>query len=267
MVTGAEPMDQDAANRFDDFFQETAYLSLKNHLYNYQVRKRAVREWLPRGQEGSTLDVGSGISPIAAATDRTVYTDLSFTALACLRRQQSAGQYVVADAGRLPFRAGMFQNAVCSEVLEHIEDDGRAVGELARVLAPGGRLAVTFPHRRDFFSVDDRFVGHHRRYELSEMLHLLQASGLRCQCVRKVLGPLEKLTMGIAIALLTKLPFATRSPAATGTAIKPVPLFVRGFVVFNRLYAALARLDARIVPTRLATVLLIAAEKGPESGR
>ena len=34
---------------------------------------------------------------------------------------------------------------IASEILEHIPDDGRAVAELARVLKPGGSLAVTVP--------------------------------------------------------------------------------------------------------------------------
>jgi len=99
---------QDTGNRFDDFFVDPAYLSLKNHLYNYQVRKRAVRERLLRPGEGMTLEVGSGISPISPATDRTVFTELSFSALRCLKAGQGAGHYVVADATRLPFKKGIF---------------------------------------------------------------------------------------------------------------------------------------------------------------
>jgi hypothetical protein len=61
-------LSQELENRFDDFFREPVYLSLKSHLYNYQVRKRAVRECLRGQDEGMTLEVGSGISPISPAT-------------------------------------------------------------------------------------------------------------------------------------------------------------------------------------------------------
>jgi SAM-dependent methyltransferase len=248
-------------NRFDDFFQEPVYLSLKNHLYNYQVRKRAVRECL-RGQgEGMTLEVGSGISPISPATERTVYTELSFSALRFLKAQQGAGQYVVADATMLPFKERAFQNIVCSEVLEHIEDDLGAVAEMAAALEKGGRLIVTFPHRRDFFAVDDRFVGHHRRYELQEMLGILEKSGLRTLSVGKVLGPLEKITMWCAVTLLSLFSFAGQSSTPTGGRLHPPSGLVHIFEVLNRLYAGLARIDARIVPTRLAMVLVAVAER------
>jgi len=254
-------LSQELENRFDDFFQEPVYLSLKNHLYNYQVRKRAVRERLRGHDEGMTLEVGSGISPISTATERTVYTELSFSALRFLKEQQGVGQYVVADATRLPFKERAFQRVVCSEVLEHIEDDLGAVAEMAVALKKGGRLIVTFPHRRDFFALDDRFVGHHRRYDLQEMLGILENSGLRNLSVGKVLGPLEKITMWSAVTLLSRFSFAGQSSTTTGSRLRPPSGLVNIFGILNRLYAGLARLDARIVPTRLAMVLVAVAEK------
>ncbi len=49
------------------------------------------------------------------------------------------------DALRLPFPDATFDRVVASEVLEHIPDDAAAATELARVLRPGGTLAVTVP--------------------------------------------------------------------------------------------------------------------------
>jgi SAM-dependent methyltransferase len=49
------------------------------------------------------------------------------------------------DATRLPFPDAAFDRVLASEVLEHIPDDTAAFAELARVLRPGGTLAVTVP--------------------------------------------------------------------------------------------------------------------------
>ncbi|MGI8754311.1 MAG: class I SAM-dependent methyltransferase [Acidimicrobiales bacterium] len=49
------------------------------------------------------------------------------------------------DGTRLPFADGTFDHIVCSEVMEHIPDDPAAASELARVLKPGGTIAVTVP--------------------------------------------------------------------------------------------------------------------------
>jgi SAM-dependent methyltransferase len=49
------------------------------------------------------------------------------------------------DALSLPFADEEFDRVVAAEVLEHIPDDTTAIGELARVLRPGGTIAVTVP--------------------------------------------------------------------------------------------------------------------------
>ena len=52
---------------------------------------------------------------------------------------------VQGDALHLPFADGTFDRVIASEVLEHIPDDVAAMTELARVLRPGGTMAVTVP--------------------------------------------------------------------------------------------------------------------------
>ncbi len=49
------------------------------------------------------------------------------------------------DALQLPFGDGEFDRIVAAEVLEHIPADLQAIAELARVLRPGGTMAVSVP--------------------------------------------------------------------------------------------------------------------------
>ena len=51
------------------------------------------------------------------------------------------------DATRLPFADDSFDRIICSEVMEHIDNDLAALNELERVLNPGGTLAITIPSR------------------------------------------------------------------------------------------------------------------------
>ena len=46
----------------------------------------------------------------------------------------------------MPYPADCFDAVILSEVLEHVEDDARALREAYRVLKPGGVLAVTVPN-------------------------------------------------------------------------------------------------------------------------
>ncbi|MGH7213210.1 MAG: class I SAM-dependent methyltransferase [Tepidisphaeraceae bacterium] len=282
MAQVSDMMAQGNDNRFDDFFGDDRYVALKNHLYNYRLRKRAIERYLlsrADGRSSLVLEVGSGLSPVMTQRDWVVYTELSPCALATLRRLHGRGMYATADIMRLPFAEGTFAYALCSEVLEHLPDDWGALGEIARVLRPGGRLVLTFPHRRFYFSADDRFVGHYRRYELSDMTERVERAGLRVRSVRKVLGPIEKVTMLFAIGCFSAWSMLRGPSAAARSSIERTGAqaprhrrrgFLFGvvapvFALANSVYAAIAWLDARVMPRSLSTVLMIEVQK-PASG-
>ncbi len=60
-----------------------------------------------------------------------------------------AGPWMVvrASAYQLPFAADAFDCVIISEVLEHLQDDEKALCELSRVLKPGGILAASVPRQ------------------------------------------------------------------------------------------------------------------------
>ena len=90
------------------------------------------------------------------------------------------------DALALPFGDAEFDRVVAAEVLEHIPEDDAAIAELARVLRPGGTLAVTVPRylpERVCWALSERYHqvegGHVRIYRGSALVAKLQAAGLR----------------------------------------------------------------------------------------
>jgi SAM-dependent methyltransferase len=89
------------------------------------------------------------------------------------------------DALSLPFADGEFDRVVAAEVLEHIPDDTAAIAELARVLRPGGTIAVTVPRwlpERICWALSDAYHevegGHVRVYTAGELVGKLAAAGL-----------------------------------------------------------------------------------------
>jgi ubiquinone/menaquinone biosynthesis C-methylase UbiE len=252
-------------NRFQDFFDNEKYITLKNYLYNYHLRKRAVEDAMRNEEKELVLEIGSGISPVLTSWDRIVYTDLSASALDILKKIHGKGQYVVADAMNLPFKDHSFSHVISSEVLEHLKDDRKALREIARVTKPNGVLIVTFPHRHFYFSHDDRFVEHYRRYEISEIISLLAEAGFYPVYIRKVLGPLEKITMLVVTMSASILQEFTRKRHRQETQIQLPYFIVNLFKWCNRLYTSLAWIDALIMPRALSTVLLIKAKKGKVS--
>jgi ubiquinone/menaquinone biosynthesis C-methylase UbiE len=247
-------------NRFQDFFTDDKYVLLKNFLYNYLLRKRAVEKAMQNEEKDIILEIGSGISPVLSSWDRIVYSDLSLSALNILRRHRGKGHYVVADGANLPFKGEAFSHVISSEVLEHLADDRKALCEMARVIKPEGGAVITFPHRRFYFANDDRFVNHHRRYELPDMVSRLQEAGLYPLFVRKVLGPLEKVTMIIVVGSIALL----QGTWGRERQSKQADAMIMVFKWTNIVYAVLARIDAWIMPRTLSTVLLIKAVRCSE---
>jgi SAM-dependent methyltransferase len=102
------------------------------------------------------------------------------------------GTPVQGDALALPFDDGAFDRIIAAEVLEHIPDDVTAITELARVLAPGGRIAVTVPARfpeRINWALDSEYHdfpgGHIRIYSQRELEGRLTEAGLRVRGSRR----------------------------------------------------------------------------------
>jgi SAM-dependent methyltransferase len=92
---------------------------------------------------------------------------------------------VQGDALALPFPDGVFDRVIASEVLEHIPDDSAAMRELARVLRPGGSMAVTVPRcmpEAINWALSDEYHdtpgGHVRIYRRSTLERRLSSAGL-----------------------------------------------------------------------------------------
>jgi ubiquinone/menaquinone biosynthesis C-methylase UbiE len=100
---------------------------------------------LPPG--ASVLDVGTGtgvvLGALAQAGARLRGCDRSAGMIRVARERVPAGRFVSADAAMLPFRDASFDAVTAGFVVSHLEDHQAGLGEMRRVLKPGGRLAMT----------------------------------------------------------------------------------------------------------------------------
>ncbi|MGK2957209.1 MAG: class I SAM-dependent methyltransferase [Acidimicrobiales bacterium] len=99
----------------------------------------------------------------------------------------SSGSAVGGNALQLPFPDNTFDRIIASEVMEHITDDAAAATELARVLRPGGVMAVTVPSwlpEKICWALSDEYHapfvegGHVRIYTLATLKTCLGKGGL-----------------------------------------------------------------------------------------
>lgn len=88
------------------------------------------------------LEVGSGTSAITSELSRghlhTIGIDIDFPATRFAQQRDPTSSYAVSDGCQLPFGAETFDAVVCHFLLLWVEDPGRIVAEMLRVVRPGG---------------------------------------------------------------------------------------------------------------------------------
>lgn len=130
------------------------YDNVQSALRRLVSKWRLPLEWLDVGPGATVLDVGSGPGDITASLARTVGpdglvlgVDISEPMLARAARAHTGPQvgFLRADAQHLPLRDGTVDAVTSLLVLQLVPEPATALAEMARVLRPGGRLAVLLP--------------------------------------------------------------------------------------------------------------------------
>lgn len=122
---------------------------------------------------GLALDVGSADGPsaswFAARAEHTVSLDVDTRGLG------DGG--VCGSAMDLPFGDDSFDAVAAFDVVEHCEPEGRILGEIRRVLRPGGRFVMSVPAYQWAWSDFDVANDHKRRYTRRRAVAAVEASG------------------------------------------------------------------------------------------
>jgi SAM-dependent methyltransferase len=130
---------------------------------------------------------GADVVALDAGRDEVDGVGAVFAAMADAGELDDAARVgtVQGDGLHLPFADAAFDRVICSEVLEHLHDDRAAMAELARVLRPGGTMAVTVPRYGPElvnWALSDEYHavkgGHIRIYRRRQLLGRLRGSGL-----------------------------------------------------------------------------------------
>jgi SAM-dependent methyltransferase len=214
MSVDVEPDDWDA------HWSEYADAAASNPAQSY--RRRLILDLLTDGQTAPShlLDIGSGTGELIADVlekwpgTSALGLELSEFGVALAQRQLPAARFRVRDLLTQPEpledEAQWATHAVCSEVLEHVDDPVQLLRNARAWLAPGCRLVVTVPGGP--MSTFDKHIGHRRHFSPADIGEVLKAAGLEPLRLEAAGFPFHNLYRAMVIAQGRRLVATARSP-------------------------------------------------------
>src|SRR3989338_4848416 len=165
-----------------DAHYQTIYDTEVSH-WLYRVRRKIVHDliwkYFPHVRDLKILDIGCGACLLAKELE--VYGEVSGLDVSPMAiefcRERGVLQVVHGSAERIPFGDRSFDLILALDVIEHIEDDRRALQEIYRVLKPGGVAIIFAPAFNLLWGVSDELSNHYRRYTIKELRKKIRESG------------------------------------------------------------------------------------------
>lgn len=188
-----------------------------------QAAARFIRDHAPESRPLRILDAGCGTGGMLDLyrqwpDTEVIGMDVSADALR-FSHERGHQQLLGADLTRLPFRSGVFDVVSALDVIEHVEDDVKAVEEIQRVLRPGGILVASVPAYQFLWGPHDEALHHYRRYHGRDFNALIHGAGLAIEKQTHLLTALFPLAAAARLAARNR-----KSEEAAG--LPKVPGFV-----------------------------------------
>ena len=199
----------------DDELERLA--SFEEWYWWHRARRSVVCRVLGRYVQPSArvLDVGCGTGATTAALRRfgsVIGLDMG---LAALRHARARGLPVArGSAEQLPLGDARLDAVVALDVLEHLDDDRRALREILRALRPGGVLLVTVPAYPFLWSSHDEALGHRRRYRLAELRDRISGAGFQIALCSYVMASV--LPVAVVVRFAERLRPPRQRPSESG---------------------------------------------------
>lgn len=159
------------------------HLDLEDEHWWFRARRRLITSLVTRAcpdRNADVLDVGCSSGATLRSLTGLGYTrvqgiDISPEAIATCQ-QKGGADVTVGDATAMPFASRSFHLLIASDVLEHIDEEEKALREWHRVLRPSGVLLVLVPAFPSLWGPHDAVNQHRRRYRRAELAKRLSSA-------------------------------------------------------------------------------------------
>lgn len=145
--------------------------------HNNRIQLAIARDMLTT-TEGCWVEIGPGTGRfshlIAEHVDTLILVDVAAEMLRGAHARAPSTELVLSDACLLPFADNSLAGIVCLNVLNHIEQYETALGEIARVLRPGGMALLNFNNLASPYFLAGLLVNYrHRAFRADVFSHWL----------------------------------------------------------------------------------------------
>lgn len=187
---------------WDSHWREVKEGMLINPAYRYRLRRVDALLDLPTQGNVRFIDLGCGDGSFAARIAERrpdiaiAGIDASEVGVAVASASMPGGRFFALDMLAPTFEPpselrAWATHALCSEVLEHLDDPVLFLDRARQFLAPGGILVLTVPAGPQ--SAFDRHLGHRRHYTRRLLTQQLQEAGWRAERVDRAGFPFHNL--------------------------------------------------------------------------
>ena len=224
--------ERETVDNWDQHWEQFSDASVA-HNPGVRYRVRLITRFVAREVRSGrrkVLDVGSGVGDLAHALSEAAPSakvrglELSATGVRIASGRVPDAvfhQFDLMSGDRLPDGWDEWADvAVCSEVLEHLDEPVVFLRTLGAALCHGGLLLVTVPGGPR--SAFDRHIGHRRHYTRQSLRELLTAAGFDVREVRAAGFPFFNLYRAMVIARGARLVDDVSSATANGVAVRIV---------------------------------------------
>lgn len=139
--------------------------------------------------KGKLLDVGCGAGSLTGWLKKhkkslDVYgVDFSKSAIKIARKRFASIHFLACNIYKLPFTENYFDSVVMSHVLEHLENPGRALDEICRVIKKNGIFFSITPMENETFVIkppkklSEKYFGHLQQFNRRSLIALYKEKG------------------------------------------------------------------------------------------
>ena len=162
---------------------------IEDNNFTYRELIRILKPYLKNCD--TILDIGCGVGTIdfylAAKGKKVTGVEISASAVSLAKENarlfnlNKKVRFITAEfPGNLPIKK--YDLVIFSEVIEHLQDDKRALRDVWKVLNPNGILVITTPsknaplYKMGLLDTFDKSVGHLRRYTIEGLINLVKSN-------------------------------------------------------------------------------------------